>query len=255
MFFPAPQQVSWLVPAALRRLVGSLCEGLPACPALGGQRLCIRSSSLCISTPDPARLETRPRQLQFPSMPWKPLVQDTGSVVPAASGSGWKREGVRGKGGPPPTPCQGQSWGEGVRRAAVCSYFNLSTSLGVRVCYPPVSVSVSLKHQLCLQGSGPRRDPGRPCPAVTWAEGREAASALSEARLRHGRLTADSFTTAVTGVRQSSVRASQHPVLLCPQHPCRIHVPVLDGSSEWRRGVSGVSLMTCFKEHPYRFNF
>lgn len=156
---------------------------------------------------------------------------------------------------PPPTPCQGQSRGEGVRRAAVCSCFNLSTSLGVRVCYPPVSVSVSLKHQLCLQGSGPRRDPGRPCPAVTWAEGREAASALSEARLRHGRLTADSFTTAVTGVRQSSVRASQHPVLLCPQHPCRIHVPVLDGSSEWRRGVSGVSLMTCFKEHPYRFNF
>lgn len=63
------------------------------------------------------------------------------------------------------------------------------------------------------------------------------ASALSEARLRHGRLTANSFTAAVTGMRQSSVWASQQPVLLCPQHPCQTNVPVLDGSSEWTRGT------------------
>lgn len=147
---------------------GSRCKGLPACPALGGQHLCVRSSSLCISTPYPACLETRPRQLQFPSMLWKPLVQDTGVLwcqpPQALAGRG---RGERQRSPLPPAPCQGQGWGEGLHITAVCSCFNLSTPLGVRVCYPPSQCFCLLKTPALPAG---RRSPQGPGAALSCCD-------------------------------------------------------------------------------------
>ena len=180
------------------------------------------------TTLNPARLKTQPRQLQ--SLDALRAVGSglRGSLVPAASGSGWKREGLRGREG---AHTVSRAKAVGVRGAAGCSSgVSVSTSLGVRVRYPK-SASLSLEHQLCLQGSGPGRDPGGPVLLGHGQRAGERRLLCPEARLLRGRLA------AVTGMRRSCVRASRQPVLLCLQPPCQIRMPVPDGSNQWRCGT------------------
>lgn len=167
-------------------------EGLPACSALGGQHVCVRSSSLCVSNnTEPCSLENPAKAAAVPQRSRSRWFRAQGVSGASSSGSGWKREGLRGREGPHtvsrtlchgPRPCGAcrHSWGEGVRGAAGRSCgVSVSTSLGVRVCCPPSQRFCVLKTPALPAGQRSRQGPRWPCAAVTRAEGWGAPSALS----------------------------------------------------------------------------
>lgn len=122
MFLHAPQQVHGLFPLRLpgRRAYGD--KGPPACPALGGQHLSVHSSSLCVSnSPEPCSLGN-PAEAAAASLGALGAVGSgcRGSLVPAASGSGWKREGVRGREGPHPLTGHGRAAHAGTTGVRAC---------------------------------------------------------------------------------------------------------------------------------------
>lgn len=123
MFLHAPQQIRGLFPLRLpgRRAHGD--EGLPACPALGGQHLSVHSSSLCVSNnPVSSRSAWKPSRGGC-SFPWRSGSHWFGlqGVSGASSLRLWLEEGggERQRRPPPPhgpQPCSScrHHWGEGV---------------------------------------------------------------------------------------------------------------------------------------------